>query len=73
MKKGVMVIVTTDDSEDSDNPKRTGRIFLISDKGIRKLVSNKEVRENILKTRYAFITESFAKEIGFPDEKDNPF
>lgn len=63
MKKGVMLL-SVRDGESGDNPYRTGRMVVIKDEAIRRIVTNEAVRESVLKHRFAFIPDTTWEAIG---------
>lgn len=70
MKQGIIIVIATDDSEGSSNPKRTGDVFVITEDGLDKLINDGATKDHILKCRFSFITESVAKRIGLLEEEE---
>jgi hypothetical protein len=62
MKKGVMFI-SVKDGESGDNPYRTGKICVIVDDAIRRMLKDPS---EVLRKRMAFIEETLWQRLGLP-------
>ena len=67
MKQGVMIIETPD-GETGKDPKRTGRLWVLKDSAIRKMIKNKDALEDVLNHRMCFMHEQVTKSLGLPRE-----
>lgn len=65
MAAGVMLL-STRDGESGDNPYRTGRMAVVKDDAIRRMIGNAELLEQILKCRFAFVEDSVWHAAGLP-------
>lgn len=73
MKQGVVLVSVRDPApgDDQNNPYRTGGWVVVKDDLIRKAVKPKELVDNILKKRVAFIPETVWKSMGLPTAEAN--
>lgn len=67
MEMGVILIsVDEAKTEDQRNPYRTGGWVVVRDEFIGRLISNEELRADILKKRVSFITNEIWNAVGLP-------
>lgn len=66
MRKGVMLIETPDGQEDSQTPSRTGQIAVVRDEAIPKMINSKDLADQILRQRVAFLPVSVWDALGLP-------
>lgn len=67
MEQGV-ILISVDESktDDPQNPWRSGGWIVVRDAAIKRLISNAELRDHILKKRVAFIPDQAWDALGFP-------
>lgn len=65
MAQGVMLISVKDGAE-GDNPYRTGRMCVIKDEAIRRMVQSPELADEIIRKRVAFIPDAAWAALGLP-------
>lgn len=65
MKMGVILISVKDDS-DLENPYRTGGWCVVKDAFVKRAVKTKELLDDILKQRAAFIPDAVWDKLGLP-------
>lgn len=70
MKQGVMLVSAKDNDPDHSNPYRTGNLAVISEDAVKRIF-DKEMADNLLKTRFGFIEDSAWDLIGLPKENIN--
>lgn len=68
MKQGIMLLEVLD-GQSGDNPRRTGRMWVITEDAARRLFHPEEVVEDVLKKRVAFLEESVATKLGLPKKE----
>lgn len=70
MKQGVFFIQVRDGETDQHNPYRTGRLCVLRDEAVQRLVQPAELAADILKKRVRFVEQSVWNALGLPsDEK----
>lgn len=70
MKMGVMFIEVEDGQDHTQNLVKTGRMWVIKDEAIERMIASKELKKDILKKRFCVVEERTAKEIGLPREEE---
>lgn len=65
MQMGVM-LVSVRDGEKGENPYRTGRLAVLKDEAIQRIVANEALMVHLLKRRFGFVEDSVWKELGLP-------
>lgn len=65
MREGVM-LVSVRDGETGENPYRTGRMAVVKDAAIARLVTSPDLVADILKKRLAFIPDAVWFALGLP-------
>lgn len=58
MRQGIMLISVQDGEEGKENPYRTGKINVVRDDAIRRIVSPESLANQIIEKRCAFIPDS---------------
>ncbi len=72
MKMGVIIVcVNSALTKDQNDPYRDGRIVVLKDEAIQKIVHPKELADEILKRRVCFMSDTVWDAIGLPS-KDAP-
>ncbi len=68
MEQGVMLIsVDEKRTTDRDNPFRTGKIAVIRDSGIARMITNAELLADILEKRVCFVPDDAWAKLGLPE------
>lgn len=70
MRQGVMLLEVRD-GESGENPYRTGRMWVLKDEALRRMV-NPEAAEAGIRHRVMFLEEQTAKMIGLHDQPATP-
>lgn len=66
MAQGVMLISVRDGETDVDNPYRTGKVAVVTNEGIRRMVNPASLAEQIIAKRVAFVPDEAWKKLGLP-------
>ena len=67
--KGVMLIEVKDGEDGKENPLRTGRLVVVRDEAISKMVKPEELARQIIKSRVAFLPEAVWTTLGLPRDE----
>ena len=65
MKQGVF-LVSVRDGETGNNPYRTGRIAVVTDDAIRRIITSLSLQDSILQQRVAFVPDTVWDALGLP-------
>jgi hypothetical protein len=65
MKQGIILVSVKDENDDHKNPYRTGGWVVMKEAGIHRIFS-KEYADQLMKTRFGFITDTAWKKLGLP-------
>lgn len=72
MELGVIVVCVNEKlTTDKNNPYRDGRIVVVKDEAIKKVISP-EMAENILKSRFCFMPDTVWDALGLPAKTEEP-
>lgn len=67
MKQGVMLL-SVRDGESGSNPYRTGRMVVVRDEAIQRMITPPELRDQILRERVSFVEDKTWVALGLPME-----
>lgn len=69
MQRGI-VLISVRDGESGDNPYRTGRLSVVTEEFMRRVVTPPELLESILQKRVTFLEDSVWDALGLPRTDD---
>ncbi len=66
MEQGIMLI-SVKDGESGENPYRTGKVAVLREEAVRRMVQPPELAEQIIKARVAFMPDEAWRSLGLPE------
>lgn len=67
MKQGVFFISVKDGETNGETPYRTGKLAVVKDEAVKRIISNQELLDQVISKRVCWIEDSTWKHLGLPE------